>query len=530
MGDPENNHPEPTDAPAPAEELEQGEPTPGEDAAPPEDAAQPAEEEAAAAEEEAPAAEEEAPAAEAQAPPPVEGAVAAGNVVPARVTRVTQHHAYLALPEDHEGVCSVDEIRRADSREEVAEDEEFLVYVLHPEGAGDLLRVSRALARGVRSPEDLPVCFKERIPVEGKVTARRKGGYDVFIAGQRAFLPLSQADTHQLKDPESLVGQLARFRIIEMDPRRKNLVVSRRKVLETDARRRATDLRGSIEQGQEMDGVVRRLADFGAFVDVGGLEGLVHVTELSWQRVEHPSDMLSPGDAVRVKVLRYTPEGRKLSLSIRALQPNPWDGLGTDFVEDGIYPGKVVRIEQFGAFVELADGLDGLVHNTELSWDDSRRGADEVLTVGEEIQVRLLTFDGKRRRISLSIKAVQEDPWKGVAERFTIGAKIKGTVERVAKFGVFVSLGEGVTALLPAGHTGIPRERSLLRAFPPGATVEAEVIELDVRRHRLTLSKTGSDDSGAREMAQYRKQKKAEKTNFGTFGDLLAGIKTDDED
>ncbi len=451
-------------------------------------------------------------------------------MVPARVTRVTDRNAYLALPDDHEGICSVAEICRADSRESVAEDEEFLVYVLHPEGAGELLRVSRALARGVRSPEDLPACFKEKVPVEGKITARRKGGFDVFIAGQRAFLPLSQADTHQRKDPESLVGQLARFRIIEMDPRRKNLVVSRRKVLEADARARATDLRGSIEQGQELDGVVKRLTDFGAFVDVGGIEGLVHVTEMSYQRVEHPSDVLKPGDTIRVKVLRYTAEGRKLSLSIRALQPNPWDQLGKEFEKDGLYTGTVVRIEQFGAFVQLAEGLDGLVHNTELSWDGSVRNAGELVSPGDEVQVRLLDFDRKRRRVSLSIKAVEGDPWKGVAERFPVGTQAKGTVEKVAKFGVFISLEEGVTGLLPAGLSGIPRERSLLRAFPVGATVEAEVIELDVRRHRLTLSKTGADDTGAKEMAQYRKQQKKEKKTFGTFGDLLSGAVLDDDD
>ena len=583
MGDSENKHPEPIGADAPIVEPEDDnpqvseqppaaeEPAPPEEPAPVEEAAPPEEpapaEEAAAPEEAAPP-EEVAPVAEpapAEEPAPVGEATPAdeatpvdealppqassaeasvtteempsvvvgaqpGAVVPGRVTRVTQHHVYLALPEDQEGIVNLAELLEVDGREAVEEGEEILVYVLHPEGAAELLRVSRALAVGVRSPEDLPRCHKENIPVEGKITTRRKGGYDVYIAGQRAFLPLSQADTVPLKDPEAIVGQLARFRIIEMDPRRKNLVVSRRKVLETDARARAVDMHGTLEPGQEFEGVVKRLTDFGAFVDIGGVEGLVHVTELSWQRVDHPSDMLSPGDRVKVAVLRYTADSRKLSLSIRSLVPNPWDRLGTDFVEDGVYTGKVVRLEGFGAFVELAEGLDGLVHNTELSWDSSVRGAEQLLEVGQEVQVRLLGFESKRRRVSLSIKAVEGDPWQEVAEQFPVGTVAKGTVERVARFGVFVALAEGVTALLPVTLSGVPREMSLLRKFPTGAPVEAEVIEVDARRRRITLSRTGSDDQGGRDVAKFLKQQKKEAKSLGTFGDLLSRFKPDDED
>jgi len=519
---------------APAEEVAPAEePSPTEEATPAEEVA-PAEEPS-PTEEAAPASD--APEGEASVTTE-EMAVAAavvtgaqpGAVVPGRVTRITQHHVYLALPEDQEGILNLAELLDADGRESVDEGEEFPVYVLHPEANTPLMRVSRAFAKGVRSPEDLPRCHKDSIPVEGKITTRRKGGYDVYIAGQRAFLPLSQADTTQLKDAESIVGQLGRFRIIEMDARRKNLVVSRRKVLETDARARGADMCGTLEPGQEFDGVVRRLTDFGAFVDIGGVEGLVHVTELSWQRVEHPSDMLSPGDSVRVAVLRYTPDSRKLSLSIRKLVPNPWDRLGKDFVEDGVYTGKVVRLEGFGAFVELAEGLDGLVHNTELSWDLSIRGAEQLLEVGQEVQVRLLNFESKRRRISLSIKAVEGDPWQEVAEQFPVGTAAKGTVERVARFGVFVNLAEGVTALLPVTLSGVPREMSLLRKFPTGAPVEAEVIEIAIKRRRITLSRTGSDDHGGRDVAKFLKQqKKEEKKSLGTFGDLLAGFKPDEE-
>ena len=551
MGDSEQEHPElPETETATGDEVSTDPPStelaakPTVEAAEPpasEEVAQPSEDEAspeasadeAAAEppaEDAMVGVEPSPVDDAGAPPSVADGPVPGSVVTGRVTRVTQHSVYLDLPDEAHGLLGLAELREADGREdEVAEGEEIAVYVLHPEGAGDLVRLSRIMAKGGRSPEDLPRCLTDNLPVEGKITARRKGGYDVYIAGQRAFLPLSHVDVTQPSDLDALIGQLARFRILELDRRRENLVVSRRKMMETDARAHAADLRGTIEQGQVFDGVVKRVIDVGAIVDIGGLEGLVHVSELSWDRVESPSDAVTVGQAVKVSILRYTPDSGKLSLSIRRLTTDPWSRLGTDFVDDGVYPGKVVRLEGYGAFVELAEGLDGLIHNTEASWDPGIREAAQVVELGQEVQIRLLNFDRKRRRVSLSLKAVEGDPWQGVEERYPVGTKPKGTVERVARFGVFVSLEPGVTGLLPATHSGVPRQMSLLRKFPVGAPITAEVIELDVRRRRLTLSLTGADEEGHRDMANYLKKQRSEDKGLGTFGDLLSDLKVDDD-
>jgi len=450
-------------------------------------------------------------------------------VAKGKVTRVTRQHVYLDLPEGAEGLLPLREVEEFDGAEAAAGGTELDVYVLGPIEASGQLRLSRIMTRGGRSPEDLPRCFKEKIPVEGKVTAARKGGFDVFVSGQRAFLPASQADLNPVTDKEALVGLIGRFHIIEFNPRRNNMVVSRRKVLEREARALKEDLAGAIEPGQEFDGRVKQIKEYGAFVDIGGTEGLVHVTELSWNRVDNPSDMLSIGDKIRVQVLRYSTETGKLSLSVKRLEPNPWARLGTDFLEEGEYSGKVVRLVEFGAFVELAPGLEGLVHNTELSWDPSIRNADELLDPGEAVQVKLLTFDRKRRRVSLSIKATTGDPWVDVAEKYPVGSMAEGVVERVAKFGVFVTVTEGVTALIPVSRTGVPREISLLRRFHPGNPITAQVIEVDAKRRRLTLSLSGSDEDDHREVSSYMKKQKKEEKSLGTLGDLLAGFTTDDD-
>ena len=468
--------------------------------------------------------------------PPAEPVAAApasslppGSVVLGKVTRATRHHVYLQLPEDCEGLLERREVEEFDGAEAAAEGQELEVYVLGPIEASGQLRLSRVMVRGGRSPEDLPRCFKENIPVEGKVTTARKGGFDVFISGQRAFLPASQADLDPLGEKDSLVGLIGRFRIIEFNPRRNNIVVSRRKVLEREARALKEDMAGAIEPGQVFEGKVKQIKEYGAFIDIGGTEGLVHVTELSWNRVEQPSDILSIGDHVKVQVLRYSTESGKLSLSIKRLEVNPWARLGTDFEENGVYDGKVVRIVDFGAFVELAPGLEGLVHNTELTWDPSVRHADEVLDPGDQVQVKLQSFDRKRRRVSLSIKGTTDDPWVDVAEKFPLGSKAAGVVERVAKFGVFVTVAPGVTGLIPVSRTGVPRDVSLLRRFHPGNAIEANVIEVDARRRRLTLSLSGSDEDDHREVSSYMKQQKTQAQSLGSLGDLLSDLKIDDD-
>jgi len=451
-------------------------------------------------------------------------------VVAGTVARITPHHVYLALPGDEQGILDRREVEELKEEDLLTEGTSTQVYVMNRADDLGLYRLSRVMARGVRSPETLKACFEAKTPVEGKIGPPRKGGFDVHICGQRAFLPASQADIAPVVDKDAYVGLIDRFVIIEYNARRNNIVVSRRQVLEREARAIKEELRGAIEPGQQYEGVVKQVKEYGAFVDIGGVEGLVHVTELSWNRVDEPTQLLSIGDKITVQVLRYSTETGKLSLSIKRLAPNPWSLLGTELVEGSTHTGKVVSIVEYGAFVELRPGLEGLVHNTELSWDSSVRRAEDVLGIGDEVEVKLLSFDKKRRRASLSIKATSDNPWATVADDYPVGAMAEGVIERVvAKLGVFVTLAPGVTALIPVSRTGVPREISLLRRFHVGAPIKAEVIEVDPRRRRVTMSLSGGDDHQDRDVSSFLKKQKSEKVSLGTLGDLLGAFKEEDE-
>jgi len=477
-----------------------------------------------------PAEAPEPPAAEpAEAPGPPASGLAPGAVVDGTVSRVTTHLVYLTLPGDDQGILDRREVEELQEQSLLQEGASTPVYVMNRAEDLGLYRLSRVMARGVRSPETLPACFEDKVPVEGKIGPPRKGGFDVHICGQRAFLPASQADVVPVGDKEAYVGLIDRFAIIEYNARRSNIVVSRRKVLEREARAIKEELRGAIEAGQQYEGEVKQVKEYGVFVDIGGVEGLVHATELSWNRVDDPGELLSIGDKVAVQVIRYSTESGKLSLSIKRLTPNPWSLLGSEIAEDSVQAGKVVSIVEYGAFVELRPGLEGLVHNSELSWDPSVRRAEEVLDIGDEVEVKLLSYDRKRRRISLSIKATADNPWATVADDYPVGTMAKGVIERIAKFGVFVSLAPGVTALIPVSRTGVPREISLLRRFHPGAPIEAEVIEVDPRRQRITLSLSGPDEHQDRDVSSFLKKQKKENVSLGTLGDLLGGLTDDDE-
>ncbi len=478
---------------------------------------------------------EEPPADQAETPPEAEAddgaapSIAPGTIVRGTVLVVSDEELRLQLPGGVEGIVARQDFHSVDGTTPPTEGSELDVYVLPGEGRGQALRLSRKLALGARSADDLERCFAESLPIEGKISARKKGGYEVFISGMRAFLPASHVDLHQPQDPDSYVGMISRFKILEMGKRRGNVVVSRRKVLEEEARIRQQELIGAIEPGQVHDGKVARVKEFGAFVDIGGLEGLVHTSEFSWERVEDPMTFLTPGQEVKVKVLRYGQQSGKLSLSIRMVEGNPWDRLGEEFVEGEVYPGTVTHFEAFGAFVCLAPGLDGLVHNTEVSWDPGVRHADQVLVEGQEIQVKLLGFDKKRRRVSLSHKQIEPDPWAAAVESWPVGTKARGTIENIAKFGVFVTLAPGITALIPVSRTGVPKDRSLHRKFKVGAEIEADVIEVDPRRRRVTLSLAEPEGGEDRDVSAFLKEQKKEKVSFGKLGDLLSDFDPDED-
>jgi small subunit ribosomal protein S1 len=352
---------------------------------------------------------------------------------------------------------------------------------------GDQIAVSHRQALDERLKERLGVAAETGEPVEGKVAGRRKGGFDIIIGGVRAFCPMSQIDDARSDDLDRHLGEVYTFKVLEYAPEDRKLVVSRAAHLKEEKERLRTEAWAKLEEGGVVEGTVRSVTDFGAFVDLGGVDGLVHVTEISHQRIGKPADVLSTGDAVTVKVIGLDQEKNRISLSIKQLQPNPWDDLIEKHPAGSAFEGTVVRLAPFGAFVEILPGVDGLLHVSQLP-----PGVDlksEEMQVGATINGWIKDIDQENGRVGLTLRRVPDrDPWERVDMRYQDGQVVDGVVEHGVDFGVFVELEPGLSALIPASETGLPREADPRTSFEPGQKVQAKILSVDPSRRRMSLS------------------------------------------
>lgn len=332
------------------------------------------------------------------------------------------------------------------------------------------------------------------LPVEGTVTATNKGGYEVRLGRVQAFCPFSQIDLYRPADPEALVGQVYKFRVTEVKGSR--VVVSRAALLREDRAQNAEAVREKLEVGARMTGVVRSIQKFGVFVDLGGIDGLVHLSELSWSRVEDPHTCVTLGQQVEVVVTEIDTKRDRIGLSLRRASADPvietFESIGIGSVLSGV----VARLTDFGAFITIAPGVDGMVHISEMAHHRIRHPRD-LLTVGDDVQVKVVDMDVERRRIGLNLKSLVADPWDSAATRFSVGQTVSGTVASIQDFGVFVDLEAGVTALLPASETGVPRGKSLGTAFKVGKEVELQVLRVDVADRKMALTTRPSGEIDA---------------------------------
>ena len=352
---------------------------------------------------------------------------------------------------------------------------------------GDQPRVSRRQALDIRLKEKLATAVDQGEPVEGKVVGRRKGGFDVTVAGVRGFCPASQIEEGRTDDLDIHLGQVYTFKVLEYDPDDGRLVVSRAAHLRGVRELAREEALSRIEEGAVVHGTVRSLTDFGAFVDLGGVDGLVHVTELSHARVGHPRELLTEGQEVEVKVLELDRARPRISLSMKALQENPWDAAGERFGAGTPFQGRVVRKAPFGAFIELEPGMDGLLHVSQLP-PGMELDAPE-LEVGQEISGWVRELDPDNQRIGLTLRPLPDrDPWERIEMHYQEGQVVEGTVENGADFGVFVELEPGLSALIPASELGMGREVDPRSAFRPGERVGAKVLSIDAERKRMSLS------------------------------------------
>jgi small subunit ribosomal protein S1 len=380
---------------------------------------------------------------------------------------------------------------------------------------GDETRLSYKLQRGAQARQALAMAHESGMPVEGKVAAVIKGGYEVTVAGLRAFCPFSQMDLRRVETAEDFVGRVLEFRVTKYGENGRNIVLSRRQILEEQAAKNAEETRKKIAVGAILPGTVAALTDFGAFVDLGGLQGLVPASEVSHSRVERPADRLRVGEAVTVKVLRIDEEKGKLTLSLKALEGDPWAAVPGRLRERQVVRGRAARVTDFGVFVELLPGVDGLLHVSEIP--RSRQGAiREAAAAGAEITVMIVGIDPEKRRVALALAPDDALVGAEVASTVAVGAVLTGSIDRVETFGVFVRLGPGQTGLVPNAELGLARGADPRKTFAIGSELKVAVLAIEENGRRIRLSHTKALEQEERSESQAYIQDAAKKS--GGFG------------
>jgi small subunit ribosomal protein S1 len=446
-------------------------------------------------------------------------AVQEGQVVKGRVIQIGEDVVFVEVRGSVEAVIARAELEDEHGALQVSIDDEVEATVVATDGE---VRLSRKLLKGIQAREQLAMAAANGLPVEGKVTAVVKGGYEVMVAGLRAFCPFSQIDVRRVESADAFLNQVLEFRIARFSDNGRNLVLSRRQLLEERAARTAEEARKKIVPGAVLPGTVASLTDFGAFVDLGGVQGLVHISEISHSRVSKPAELLRAGDAVSVKVLKIDEKTGKIALSLKALEGDPWAAVAGQLRERQVVRGRVVRAMDFGVFVELLPGVDGLLHNSEIPRNQQGR-VKEAAAAQEEMTVMILGIDPDKRRIALALAPEGLTPGEQAAEsELTVGAVMNGTVEGVEPFGVFVRLGPGQVGLIPNAEMGTPRGADHRKEFPPGTEVKVVVLAIEDGGRRLRLSRAKAREHEERADTQAYLHGTGQRGRFGTtLGDLL---------
>ena len=371
------------------------------------------------------------------------------------------------------------------------------VYLERVENALGEAVISRDKARREEAWTRLEVVFAEGHPVNGAIVGRVKGGFTVDLGGASAFLPGSQVDIRPVRDVGPLMGKEQPFAILKMDRPRGNIVVSRRAILEEARAEQRTELVGQLLEGEVREGVVKNITDYGAFVDLGGIDGLLHVTDMSWKRVSHPSQVLAVGDTVKVQIVKINPDTQRISLGMKQLQTDPWDGVEAKYPVGAKMTGRITNITDYGAFVELEAGVEGLVHVSEMSWTKKNVHPGKIVSTSQEVDVMVLEIDSAKRRVSLGLKQTQRNPWEVFAETHPVGSVIEGEVKNITEFGLFVGLDNDIDGMVHLSDLSWDqRGEDAIQNYRKGDTVKASVTEVDVEKERISLSvKALGDDT-----------------------------------
>jgi small subunit ribosomal protein S1 len=453
-----------------------------------------------------------------------------GSVVEGTVLSVQADGVMVDIGYKSEGVIPREEFA-AEDYSKLQAGNKILVYLEEREDAEGNILLSKEKADRMKIWKDIEEVYQKEAVIEGKVISRIKGGMIVDI-GVKAFLPGSQIDLRPVRDLDQLVGKTFPMKIIKMNHRRGNIVVSRRVLLEESRDKKRQTTLSSLQEGQVIEGVVKNITEYGAFIDLGGIDGLLHITDMSWGRVGHPSELFMVGDKVSVVVLKYDKETGRVSLGSKQKMPDPWSAVETKYPSGTKVLGKVVSLTDYGAFVELEPGIEGLVHISEMSWAHEAKHPSKIVSVGDRVNAVILNVDRKGRKISLGMKQVEPNPWNVVEQRYPAGTKITGKVRSITDFGVFVGLDEGIDGLIHISDISWTRHvKHPSEVFKKGQSIEAIVLKVDREKERISLGyKQLSADPWDQEIPQkYRagtavKGKVTKITDFGIFVELEENV------
>ncbi|WP_454280131.1 30S ribosomal protein S1 [Sphingomonas sp. Marseille-Q8236] len=411
-----------------------------------------------------------------------------GRVVHGTVTAIENDMAVIDVGLKSEGRVPLREFAAPGQKADLKVGDEVEVYVDRVENMHGEAMLSRDRARREAAWDKLELEFSKSARVEGVIFGRVKGGFTVDLNGAVAFLPGSQVDIRPVRDVTPLMDIPQPFQILKMDRKRGNIVVSRRAVLEETRAEQRSGLIQSLAEGQIIDGVVKNITDYGAFVDLGGIDGLLHVTDLSYKRVNHPSEMIAIGDTVRVQIIRINKDTQRISLGMKQLESDPWDGAGAKYPVGAKLSGRVTNITEYGAFVELEPGIEGLVHVSEMSWTKKNVHPGKIVSTSQEVDVVVLEVDQEKRRISLGLKQAQANPWEAFAAAHPIGSTVEGEVKNATEFGLFIGLDNDVDGMVHMSDIawGVSGEDAL-NLHRKGEVVQAVVLDIDPEKERISL-------------------------------------------
>jgi small subunit ribosomal protein S1 len=410
-----------------------------------------------------------------------------GEVVRGRVLAIDDEHVSIDIGFKSEGMVASWEFMDEDGTVLVSPGDEVDVLLEEAEGEDGRVVISKEKADRLKIWDDISKAYKADEAVEGMVLSRVKGGLAVDI-GVKAFLPGSQVDLRPVRNLEHIVGQRLQFKIIKFNKRRANIVLSRRALLESERKKMRETTLQTLAPGQIVDGVIKNLTDYGAFIDLGGIDGLLHVTDMSWGRVNHPSEIFHVGDEIKVKVLKFDSDNERVSLGLKQIQPDPWIDASMRYPIGKRISGRVVSLAEYGAFLELEPGIEGLVHVSEMSWTKRIKHPSKVVNVGDAVEAVVLDVDERDRKISLGMKQIEPNPWSVIEQKYPVGTRVSGAVRNVTNFGVFVGLEEGIDGLVHVSDISWTEQiKHPSEKFNKGDVVEALVLKIDKENEKFSL-------------------------------------------